>query len=399
MYPPHHIGGYETMWQVAMDHASAAGHEVRVVVSDYRSGAASSEAEPNVRRVLRWYWDLDRYEFHQLGPMQRLATELHNGSELMRQLREFRPDVISWWSMSCISLSLIERVRRIGIPAVFVVHDDWIAYGREHDQWIRMWRGRRRWLAPLAERLLRVPTEVDFAGSGSFVFNSRYTLERARRSGVDVTDASVIHPGIEQRFQQPLDPRPWGWRTLYVGRLDRQKGVDTAVRALARLPAEATLAIWGTGQDSYVEEMRELARALGVASRVRFNGWADAAALPTIYGEADVVVFPVRWEEPFGLVPLEAMGTGRPVVTTARGGTREFVRDGENALIFDSDDDDALADCIRKLAALPELRERLRRGGLATAARHTVGRFAEDTLRRIVQAADRDGPTSRQVTP
>ena len=384
MYPPHHAGGYELMWQAAMRQAAGAGHRVRILTTDYRADAGRPEDDADVHRTLRWYWDLDRYEFPDLTLAGRLAVERHNRGELRRHLREFDPDVVSFWSMGCMSLSLVEQVRRMGIPAAFVVHDDWLVYGRQHDQWIRLWRGRRRLLAPVARRITGLPTAVRL--DGNFVFNSRYTLERARRVGVDAP-ATVVYPGVDERFLAPCDGQPWRWRLAYVGRIDRQKGIDTAVRALARLPASATLAVWGTGDDRYVAELRELAARLGVGDRVRFKGFASAAELPSVYARADTVVFPVRWEEPFGLVPLEAMGVGRPVISTARGGTAEFLRAGENALVFAVDDDVGLADCVHRLADDPSLRERLREAGALTAAQYTVERFARLTVEEIVRTA------------
>lgn len=388
MYPPHHAGGYELMWQAAMAQARSEGHAVRIVVSDYLDPRGGVEQEPDVHRTLGWYWDLERYEFPQLRAHQRLALERRNARELARHISEFQPDVVSWWAMGCMSLSLIEHVRRAGLPAVFVVHDDWLIYGPDYDQWVRMWRGRRRLLAPLAERLFGVPTQVDFYRAGPFVFNSRYTLKRALETGLEPMSAAVVHPGIDERFLAAEAPRPWRWRLVYVGRIDRQKGIDTALRALTHLPSVASLAIWGTGDERYVAEMRRLAADLGVADRVSFEGWADAERCLRVYAEANAVVFPVRWDEPFGLVPLEAMGIGRPVLTTARGGTAEFVRDGENALVFEADDDVGLARSIQSLAEDEQLRERLRSGGRETAANYTLGRFAQEAVREIVSAAD-----------
>ena len=387
MYPPHHAGGYETMWQVAMEHARSLGHQVRVVVSDYRQPGAPVGEEPGVHRTLRWYWDLERYEFPRLSPRERLSIERHNAAELARHLRELQPDVVSWWSMGCMSLAMIEQVRRAGIPATLVVHDDWLVYGPHYDQWTRMWRGWRKAVAPAVERLSGIPTEVDLSAAGRFVFNSRYTLERAREAGIAPPAATVVYPGIDERFLIESPREPWRWRLVCVTRIDRQKGVDSAIRALPRLPDAATLSIWGTGDDRYVEEMRRLAGELGVGDRVSFEGWADADRLVRIYADADAVLFPVRWEEPFGLVPLEAMGIGRPVVSTARGGTAEFVRDEHNALVFAVDDDEALADAILRLAEDARLRERLREGGRQTAARFTLAQFAERTVQEILRGA------------
>jgi glycosyltransferase involved in cell wall biosynthesis len=387
MYPPHHAGGYEVMWQAAVRHARRVGHSVRVLTSDYRHLEDIPETDPDVHRTLRWYWDLHRYDFPQLTPTQRLRHELHNKRELQRHLREFRPDVVSWWSMGCISLSLIELVRRQGLPAAFVVHDDWLVYGPGYDQWIRMWRGRRRLVAPIVELLFGLPTAVDLARSGRFVFNSSYTLEAARRAGTSPELVSVVPPGIEPDLQHPLESAPWRWRLLYIGRLDRQKGIDTAIEALAQLPPEATLDVWGTGQAEYLAEMRRLVGRLGLGERVRFRGWAGPVERLRAYRDADVVVFPVRWKEPFGLVPLEAMGTGRLVVSTAQGGSAEFLSDGQNALLFQPDDVAALASAVRRLGASQELRQRLLSHGRQTASAYTLERFARDTVSQIEAAA------------
>jgi glycogen(starch) synthase len=387
MYPPHHAGGYELMWQAAVQHAHSLGHQVRILTSDYRATTGEPETDPDVHRTLRWYWDLERYEFPDLNPIERLRFERHNARELRRSLQEFEPDIVSWWSMGCMSLSMIESVRRAGIPAVSVVHDDWLIYGPYRDQWIRMWRGRRRALAPIAERFLGLPTAVDPAASGPFVFNSRYTLEAASRAGSRPASATVVYPGIDDRFRDPLPRQPWQWRLMYIGRIDRQKGVDTVVEALAHLPAEATLHVWGTGDESYVAEMRALSRDLGLDQRVVFEGWAGPENVLSAYRDADVVVFPVRWEEPFGLVPLEAMSVGRPVVATARGGSAEFLRDAENALVIEPDDAVGLSQAITRLAADEPLRDRLLESGRETAARFTIERFAEETVQEIVSAA------------
>jgi glycosyltransferase involved in cell wall biosynthesis len=206
---------------------------------------------------------------------------------------------------------------------------------------------------------------------------------------------TVVYPGIDESFLKPLQSGPWRWRLIYVGRIDRQKGVDTAVEALSHLPNKTTLSIWGSGDPSYVVELRALAERLDASDRVRFCGFATADQLRSAYADADAVVFPARWNEPFGLVPLEAMGVGRPVVTTSRGGTREFVRDGDNALVFEAGDAAALARCVERLAGDTGLRSQLKQAGFRTAARYTAARFAELTVEQIVRAArplDRSDP-------
>jgi glycogen(starch) synthase len=397
MYPPQHAGGYEIAWQQAMRHAWSLGHRVRILTSDHRESKDRLEEDPDVHRTLRWYWDLSRYEFPRYSLVDRLQLERHNAAQLRAHLRSFRPDVVAWWSMGCMSLSMVEQVRRASIPAVFVVHDDWLVYAPGHDAWLRTWRGRRRGrAAPVIERLCAIPTQVELGGPERHVFNSGYTLDHARDAGIPLPSATVIHPGVDQTFLNPLEQRPWQWRLVYIGRIDRQKGVDTALAALAHLPSAATLTVWGAGDEGYINEMQEHAAASGLGERVRFRGFAAGDTLRAAYEDADAVVFPVRWNEPFGLVPLEAMGLGRPVITTARGGTGEFVQDGVNALVFAPDDPVMLAERVMRLADEPELRARLVAAGRETAERFSADRFAADTVREIVGAAHHAPAAARE---
>jgi glycosyltransferase involved in cell wall biosynthesis len=282
------------------------------------------------------------------------------------------------------SLSLIERVRRAGIPTVLVVHDDWLVYGPRRDAWMRLWSGRRRPLAPIAEIVTGIPTGFGRERPERVLANSEFILRRARGHGYDLSNAAVVTPGIEADLMRPAPDRPWGWRLLCVGRLDRQKGTDTAIAALAELPADSTLVIAGGGDNGYEGELRAQVRRLGLEERVRFAGQVEREGLADLYEDADAVLFPVRWEEPFGLVPLEAMARGRPVVATPGGGTVEYLRDGDNALTFSADDASALARCVGRLAGDATLRDRLRAGGLETAAEHTSAAFDE----RIVEALE-----------
>jgi glycosyltransferase involved in cell wall biosynthesis len=129
-----------------------------------------------------------------------------------------------------------------------------------------------------------------------------------------------------------------------------------------------------------------MARARGLEDRVRFDGPVARSRLAEAYGEADALVFPVRWNEPFGLVPLEAMSCGTPVVATGTGGSAEYLADGSNCLLFERDQPAALAAAVRRLAGDAQLRARLRAGGLETAAGLTEDAYNE-AVRKTVEAA------------
>jgi len=370
MYPPHHLGGYELTWRSSVEHLRRAGHKVWVLTTDYRAAAPDPAFAEDLeaRRELRWYWH--DHEFPPISVRRMVQLERSNGRVLDRALAELRPDAVAWWAMGGMSLSLIAHVHRAALPSVGVVGDDWMFYAPEVDAWTRRTR-RIRGLGRLAGGLAGVPAEVDLSGI-HWLFNSVATRDHAQlHSGFRLDLAEVAHPGIDAGLFRAAFGGEWGWRLLYVGRLDQRKGVDAAVAALEHLPAEAQLTVLGHGDDRFLASLRDQCARLGVQDRVHF-GHRPRTELPAAYAEADALLFPVRWEEPWGLVPLEAMAVGTPVVTTATGGSAEYVQDRDNALaIGRGADPQELARAVRELAGDPSLRARLRQNGLATAARFT----------------------------
>jgi glycosyltransferase involved in cell wall biosynthesis len=392
MYPPHSFGGYEQVWRSAVEHLRGRGHDVTVLTTDTRT-ATTAPDDPGVHRTLRWH--LRGGEFERLDTRATVRLTRHNHRVLADHLRTIRPHVVSFWSMGGLTLTLLEAVRRRGVPAVAFVHDDWLDYGRRVDPWLRTLTGpRRRRLAPAAERLTGVPGRAELGAAAHYVFVSEHTRRHALRLGIGIPPerTSVAHSGIDPLFLDPAPERDWGWRLLYVGRLDPRKGVETAIEALARLPAEARLDLVGGWDDREEARLRDVAERLGAADRVRFVGHRDAPGVHAAYGEADAVVFPVVWEEPWGLVPLEAMGRARPVVATGRGGSAEYLRDGENALLFRAGDAGDLAAKLTRLGRDRALRRRLVAGGLELAPRHTEAELNEAVEAAVLAAADRAAP-------
>ena len=384
MYPPHHLGGYELIWLDANRYLRDRGHEVRTLASDYRlAGAVDDEPGDDVHRDLRWYWR--DHAWPRLSLRERIRLERENADVLGRHLDEFRPDAVAWWSMGGMSLSLIERVHGRGIPAVGYVCDAWMVYGFEVDGWMRATR------VPLvgrvAEAATGIPTRVDLDGAGHWLFMSELLRDVcAERSGLRRT--SVAYKGADADVFRPAEPHGWDYRLLYAGRIDERKGIDLAIRALSRLPERAHLTVVGGGDDAYLARIRELAEAEGVAGRVSFHDGESRRRLRDRYAEADALLFPVRWREPWGLVPLESMLVGTPVVATGRGGSGEYLRDGENCVLFDPESGpEALAGAVTELAEDEGLRARLRQGGFETARgidRDGFSAAGERILRELV---------------
>jgi D-inositol-3-phosphate glycosyltransferase len=158
---------------------------------------------------------------------------------------------------------------------------------------------------------------------------------------------------------------------LSVGRLDPIKGVDLVLASLAQMRTPATLVLVGgdPSGDPELERLRTRAEELGVADRLRLPGAAPQDDLPRYYHAADALVVASRYES-FGLVAVEALACGTPVVAANVGGLPSIVRDGENGVLVAPRTAEAFAAALDALLAdMPRL-ERLR-----AAARPSVERF------------------------
>jgi len=179
-------------------------------------------------------------------------------------------------------------------------------------------------------------------------------------------------------------------RILSVGRLVPRKGVDLVIQALPLL-AEAgfddveLLIVGGSGdalnleEDPEAQRLRALTKELGVEDKVTMRGQVPRDAMPGIFRSADAVVC-APWYEPFGIVPLEAMACGVPVVAAAVGGLRETVVDQKTGLHVPPQDPEAIADAVGRLLADPALRAEMGRAGYRRArSRYSWDRIAADT--------------------
>jgi rhamnosyl/mannosyltransferase len=204
-------------------------------------------------------------------------------------------------------------------------------------------------------------------------------VERFRSANVSTTAIRAVREAAE------------GPRVLFVGRLVYYKGVDVLLEAMASLAARAqkpgTLLVIGEGP--LEPELRARATALGISNQVRLLGRVPDADLPAYYRAADVFVLPsVARTEAFGVVQVEAMASGVPVVSTnLPTGVPWVNQDGITGLVVPPGDSRALADALGRLLDDPALRARL---GEAAAARAAL-RFSRDRMvadfRAVIEAA------------
>jgi D-inositol-3-phosphate glycosyltransferase len=207
---------------------------------------------------------------------------------------------------------------------------------------------------------------------------------------------AVVPPGVNTaRFfpwetANPFDPADERHLILYVGRIEPLKSVDTLIRALAILrdehPAiadEWVCAIVGGDPDNVHDEemqrLRRLVREANLTEHVRFKGAIAPAKLAPVYRAASVLVLPSDYES-FGMVALEAMACGTPVVASRVGGLVHLVRDGETGFLVEPRNPAEFASRLYAMVTQPEMRAGMGQRSALIALRYSWGDVADQVL-------------------
>ena len=244
------------------------------------------------------------------------------------------------------------------------------------------------------EPALRIRVEAEIAHQADLLVASTddESAELVDAYGADPDRVYVVPPGVDLSVFQPIDRAESrrilgygpGRLLLFVGRLERLKGVEVAIRALALLRDRAhddvRLLVLGEdsrdGAESEKERLKAVAGEVGVRDRVDFLGSVAHHELPFFYAAADVCVMP-SYSESFGLVGLEAQACARPVVGSGVTGLRSVVRDEVTGYLIDSHDPAAYAERIGRLLDNPELAQQMGRRGRLLAQRFSWNRTAD----------------------
>ena len=374
LYPPRVLGGYELVCEGVVDHLREAGHRVEVLTA----AGDPVPGQEHVRRELTLYIDGGAPE--EPHPALRFGNEVADHRAL-RDVDDW--DVALVFHPVGLAKSLLTALHERG-PVGYVLGDVWPAWDLANDTWLGRLHpegppgtppeGVRRLkhpslvaraLAPLARRR-GVPTEwPDLFARGHWWANSEWTLAQLTEGkGLPLADPRVIRHGIPLEEFPRRAAEPGGRRLLYVGRISPQKGIDVALDALGRLDG-AELTLVGAPDPAY-------AASLSLPPGAELRDPVPRAQLAAIYAEHDVVLFPVLWNEPLGLVPLEAMAVGVPVIATGTGGSSEYLAHERNCLLVEPGDADALAAAAGRVLADAELRRTLVANGRETAEANSM---------------------------
>lgn len=333
------------------------------------------------------------------APLPRDAVRAHldefvEGVDAWRIARGTDYDLVHahYWLSGVVGLELRERW---GAPVVQMFH----TLARLKNRVARSARDREPALR-LAEES-RIAAAVDRIVAATTVERDHFLHQH----GVARSHVAVIPCGVDTELFAPGDPAaardalalPPGPVLLYVGRLTPIKGLDTLLEAMARLdgtlPRARLLIVGGEADeplDGHAAELRRRLRALGLERRVTFVGAQPQERLRDYYRAADVTVLPSYYES-FGMVAMEAMACGSPVVASRVGGLQTTVRDGVTGVLVPDSDPGALAEALVRVADDRALRGRLAREGVAWAARHRWPCVAEAVCREYATLVARAG--------
>ncbi len=352
IYKDYHpvFGGIENHLRWLAEAQAARGHDVTVLVTN-PAGMTTAVREENGVRVIR---------------AARLATVASTPLSLSLPLllRRESPDIVHLqfpYPVAEVSQWLLRR----GRATIISYQSDVVRQAAI-----------LKFYNPILKRVLRQADRI-LASSPNYIQSSPWLRPLARKCtvvplGVDVKRFASPQPArvqaIRRRYPGPL--------LLFVGRLRYYKGLEYLIRAMQRV--EATLLIVGTGPEA--ARLGAMSYDLGLAEKVHFLADVSDEALPVYYQAADVFVLPSSHRsEAFGIVLLEAMAAGTPLISTELGtGTSWVNQDGVTGLVAPPRDADALARAINKLLADDAMRE-------AMGARAQVRARAEFDLPVLVE--------------
>ncbi len=300
-----------------------------------------------------------------------------------------RPDVVHthFWMSGHAALEAVTQVQTrtggVRIPVVHTFHALGVVK-RRHQGSADTSPDEREWVEPAVGRT--VDQVIATCSDEAF---------ELKTLGVPLQRISVVPCGVDTtlfRPDGPVEARGRALRVLTASRLVQRKGVGTTIAAIAELVHQGRdvelVVVGGAGvagadlvDDPEYQRLDALARSLGIRDHVSFRGQLGQHDMPEVYRSADVVVC-APWYEPFGIVPLEAMACGRPVVASSVGGLIDTVVEDATGLHVPPRDEAAVAAAVGALLDDPERREAYGRAGRERAeSRYTWQKVAADSER------------------
>jgi glycosyltransferase involved in cell wall biosynthesis len=355
LYPPVVLGGYERECAIVVDRLRR-DHEVLVLTSDFGGEGDPGPRPPYVHASLQ-----------ALTPDARGALRAPLASvravRTARAALAWKPDLVYAWNGSSFPHAVLRVLADSGTPMAFRVCEHWFGGLFVGDQFLRELdaapRGpaRRGWSALCrtvnAAPGMRLDPGREFPAAISWItekMRAETEMPHAVRPVLERVSHSVPRAG--DRYAAIERAPAAAPEIAFVGRVTPYKGLDVAVEALALLrdtsAISARLVVVGPVDAEHGDAVRRLAHARGVTEQLDWLGAQDADGVAAVLARAHAVIVPSVWDEPLGLVPIEAAFARVPIVASDVGGLGEAMRADEHALLFPMGDAAAAAAALAR---------------------------------------------------
>jgi len=298
-----------------------------------------------------------------------------SGDETLKVISSYDLDIVhSHHAFTATPLAGLSYAEKLGIPRVLTNHS--IPAGK-HDGYFWETVGNLAYPVRYYINKAEVVIAVSKAAANFISFF------------VDYAPIKIIPNGIDtSKFKPNFDKENKELRILFVSRLVHRKGPHLLIRAFKRVIKKfdnVSLTFVGSG---YMKgTLEELAMSLNITNKIKFLGDVPDESLPQVYSESDIFVLPSLHAESFGLVLLEAMASGLPVVATNVGGIPEVLEDGKEGFLV-KPDERSIADALIKLLEDENLRKAMGKNGRKKAVEKydwkNVGEKIEETYKELL---------------
>ncbi|MBP1911150.1 glycosyltransferase family 4 protein [Thermococcus stetteri] len=343
------IGGVATHVHQLAIYLRKRGHEVSIITNDLRTGKEEELKELGIGLV-----KVPGIVSPVLGI--NVTYSLKSNREIGEFLRDFEV-VNAHHAFTPLSLKAVKAGRSLGKATLLTTHS--ISFSHESSLWKALGL-----TFPLFSHYLKHPHEIIAVSKAAKAFIEHFTASPVRviPNGVDDERFRPIGEREKERVKEELGIS--GDLILYVSRMSVRKGPHVLLNAfqnIARERGDATLVMVDSGE--MLPFLKAQAKFLGIEDRVRFMGYVPDGLLPKLYASADVFVLPSTTAEAFGIVVLEAMASGAPVVTTTVGGIPEVIRESGSGVLVPPGDEASLAEAVLEILFDKELARKLGEAG------------------------------------
>jgi glycosyltransferase involved in cell wall biosynthesis len=360
LYSPFIEGGAEISLQLIVEGMKSLGHEV-VVLSLMPDEGMKTEQINGVKvyraGLKNVYWPYSKSKKNALSRLVWHYSDQSNeamASLVANVIKEEKPNIVSCHNLAGWSAAVWKPIYQAGIPIVQVLHDLYLLCPNSN-----MFKNERScekqclsckfFRSQHAEISDQVSAVVGISKSILGRFVSSGYFKNALKEVIYNTREIPISPFPEKRESNQ------NIRFGYLGTLSRVKGLEWLIAQFKKLDFEASLKIAGKGDNTFEKQFQASANG----AQVEFLGYVDSKEF---FKSIDVLIVPSLWEEPLGMVAIEALANHVPVIANKRGGLQETVKDNVNGLYCYDSQPDTLGDAMRKLYEDPALHYRLSKG-------------------------------------